>query len=49
MEPTASPCQFCNQPATLRCSSCKTAAYCCKEHQKEDWKTHKNGCRSWEV
>jgi Mn-dependent DtxR family transcriptional regulator len=28
------------------CGSCNAAAYCCKEHQTEDWKRHKreDGC-----
>ena len=28
----------------LRCSRCKSAAYCTKEHQKLDWKRHKEFC-----
>ncbi|KAJ8968589.1 hypothetical protein NQ314_002255 [Rhamnusium bicolor] len=27
-----------------RCSVCKSLAYCSKDHQKQDWKQHKNIC-----
>lgn len=27
-----------------RCSRCKAIYYCCKEHQKIDWKRHKSEC-----
>jgi hypothetical protein len=26
------------------CSKCKKVFYCCKEHQKDDWKRHKKSC-----
>jgi len=29
----------------LFCSSCDAAAYCCKQHQKDDWKRHKKACK----
>lgn len=25
----------------LKCSRCKIAVYCCKQHQREDWSIHK--------
>ncbi|KAM4067861.1 MYND finger domain-containing protein [Hirsutella rhossiliensis] len=28
-----------------RCSRCLTVAYCSRQHQKEDWKVHKKGCK----
>ena len=28
----------------LVCSACRSVQYCCKEHQKEDWKYHKRVC-----
>jgi hypothetical protein len=27
-----------------RCSQCKQALYCCREHQKDHWKEHKRNC-----
>lgn len=29
-----------------RCSMCKAVAYCSKDHQKQDWKLHKNLCKA---
>lgn len=29
-----------------RCSACRSAYYCCPEHQKKDWPVHKAICRS---
>lgn len=44
-------CAKCNKTAdeaglaTLnRCAKCKTTAYCCRDCQKADWKTHKKIC-----
>jgi hypothetical protein len=28
----------------MKCGRCKIALYCCKEHQKADWKKHKHLC-----
>ena len=28
----------------VRCSRCKLARYCCAEHAKLHWRTHKHGC-----
>jgi hypothetical protein len=28
------------------CSACRRAAYCCKEHQAEDWPAHKAACKA---
>ena len=28
-----------------QCSRCKVARYCCKDHQTEHWKVHKNHCK----
>ena len=39
-------CIVCGCRAPNRCSSCKTAAYCSKLHQKLDWKRHKHACNS---
>jgi hypothetical protein len=37
-------CGVCAQPATARCTKCKAVWYCSKEHQKLDWKIHKQTC-----
>ncbi|KAE8740923.1 hypothetical protein FOCC_FOCC013535 [Frankliniella occidentalis] len=42
-------CVICGAPAPLKCSACKSVAYCAKEHQKQHWKTHKTACRPFEV
>jgi hypothetical protein len=41
----SSVCAFCSAPSKLRCSACKSIAYCSVEHQKLDWKNHKIDCR----
>jgi hypothetical protein len=28
------------------CGACHTPAYCCKEHQTEDWPAHKAACKA---
>jgi hypothetical protein len=28
------------------CAACRTAAYCCKAHQTEDWPSHKAVCKA---
>jgi hypothetical protein len=28
----------------MQCSKCRNAWYCCVEHQREDWKSHKRVC-----
>ncbi|XP_033115824.1 egl nine homolog 1-like [Anneissia japonica] len=36
---------ICNAISNLRmCGKCKSVRYCCKEHQKLDWKKHKTVC-----
>ncbi|KAK9693311.1 MYND finger [Popillia japonica] len=42
-------CGKCGKPAETKCSACKIVYYCCKEHQVEDWKTHKNECKACEM
>ena len=41
----SSACNLCGKPATQRCKSCQHVVYCCREHQKLDWKTHKLACQ----
>lgn len=31
--------------AAFKCSKCKNAMYCSKDHQRKDWPTHKTVCR----
>ncbi|KAM4065590.1 MYND finger domain-containing protein [Hirsutella rhossiliensis] len=39
-------CRVCGEMAgARRCSRCLTVAYCSRQHQKEDWKVHKKGCK----
>ncbi|KAM4064181.1 MYND finger domain-containing protein [Hirsutella rhossiliensis] len=39
-------CRGCGEMAgARRCSRCLTVAYCSRQHQKEDWKVHKKGCK----
>jgi hypoxia-inducible factor (prolyl hydroxylase) len=38
-------CVVCNKSEKLlRCSRCKVAFYCTKEHQRRDWKRHREFC-----
>lgn len=38
-------CAVCKQKASSKCSKCCIVFYCSKDHQKDDWKTHKNICK----
>jgi hypothetical protein len=40
----AKECGLCHVSATMICGGCRSIYYCCKEHQKEHWKTHKASC-----
>jgi len=41
------PCKVCGKTeSTRRCAQCKAVSYCGTEHQKADWKVHKNICIS---
>ena len=37
-------CAICQKPASSCCAKCKTVYYCTREHQKEDWFSHKTTC-----
>ena len=30
----------------FKCGQCKAVCYCCVEHQRKDWKVHKQSCQS---
>lgn len=38
-------CVICNIYCKKKCGQCKTAYYCCAEHQIQDWKHHKTICK----
>ena len=42
--PVYGECQAVNGRALLMCSKCKSEYYCCEDHQKNAWKTHKKVC-----
>ncbi|XP_055598472.1 SET domain-containing protein SmydA-8-like [Uranotaenia lowii] len=42
-------CPVCNQPAKKRCSGCSSAYYCSVDHQRQDWKHHKNVCHPFKI
>ena len=37
-------CIVCDTNTKMKCSNCHKTRYCCKEHQKFDWKRHKKYC-----
>lgn len=37
-------CFVCRKETTKCCARCRSAYYCCKEHQVNDWETHKKAC-----
>ncbi|KAL0484124.1 Ras guanine nucleotide exchange factor [Acrasis kona] len=42
-------CNVCGKVAEKRCSGCLDAAYCCREHQVQDWTNHKIQCKNNKV
>ena len=40
---------FCGKKAEKHCTGCHAVVYCTKEHQKQDWKTHKANCLPYKV
>uniref|UniRef100_H0XNR2 hypoxia-inducible factor-proline dioxygenase n=1 Tax=Otolemur garnettii TaxID=30611 RepID=H0XNR2_OTOGA len=43
-------CELCGKMENLlRCSRCRSSFYCCKEHQRQDWKKHKLVCQGSEA
>ncbi|XP_062868550.1 egl nine homolog 1-like [Trichomycterus rosablanca] len=42
-------CELCGKMENLlKCGRCRNSFYCCKEHQKQDWKKHKQVCKQVE-
>jgi len=39
-------CVICDVISTMKCGGCMKVFYCSKDHQKLDWKTHKNLCET---
>ncbi|XP_050002851.1 egl nine homolog 1 isoform X1 [Alexandromys fortis] len=43
-------CELCGKMENLlRCGRCRNSFYCCKEHQRQDWKKHKLVCHGGEA
>lgn len=42
--PLAMLCSVCDVASSTCCSVCKSAYYCCKAHQRQDWPQHKLVC-----
>jgi hypothetical protein len=42
-------CEVCRKPAKKNCNTCRTAWYCCRDHQTSDWKDHRAWCKSHRV
>ena len=40
-------CVVCGRLAKSFCSGCKHIFYCTRDHQKQDWKNHKEDCKAF--
>ncbi|XP_063227189.1 SET domain-containing protein SmydA-8-like isoform X2 [Bacillus rossius redtenbacheri] len=38
-------CAVCTQPANQRCGACHVTYYCSRDHQRTDWKAHRQQCK----
>jgi hypothetical protein len=36
---------FCTNAGGLVCTACKSARYCCREHQRQAWPMHRSTCK----
>lgn len=45
----AETCAVCTQPAKQRCGGCHVTYYCCRDHQRVDWKGHRSQCKPFKV
>ena len=43
------PCEVCEAKASQRCSGCQSVFYCSRDHQRQDWKTHRLTCRAYRI
>ncbi|XVE97287.1 hypothetical protein REPUB_Repub03eG0006700 [Reevesia pubescens] len=43
--PDLSPCAVCSNPASKKCSRCKSVRYCTSACQQVHWKAHKTNCK----
>lgn len=48
-KPIMGVCSHCCKLATLLCSICQKAFYCCKEHQAAHWKVHRSLCKCYTI
>lgn len=37
-------CDLCNEEASITCTHCRIARYCCTDHRKRDWRLHRRKC-----
>ncbi|KAJ9593991.1 hypothetical protein L9F63_014586, partial [Diploptera punctata] len=42
-------CAVCTQPAKQRCGGCHVIYYCSRDHQRLDWKGHRNRCKPFKI
>ncbi|ODN03580.1 Egl nine 1 [Orchesella cincta] len=42
-------CEICKQICRSHCAGCKRVFYCSKQHQQQDWSTHKLVCRAFSI
>lgn len=42
-------CEVCRKQTKRTCNNCRTAWYCCREHQSSGWKDHRTWCRAHRV
>lgn len=42
-------CAVCAAEACQRCVHCGVIGYCGKEHEKQDWATHKSACHPYKI
>jgi hypothetical protein len=43
---TLRPCIICQVETKMKCSCCRRAYYCCADHQKADWKNHRDSIKN---